>query len=44
MSKLDRMEEISPEVKSRVLAAFAYASAKLGMWAFSKRLTIKESQ
>lgn len=37
MSKLDRMEEISPEVKSRVLAAFAYASAELGMWAFSKR-------
>jgi len=35
MSKLDRMEEISPEVKSRVLAAFAYASAELGMWAFS---------
>lgn len=36
MSKLDRIEDITSEVKSRVLAAFAYASDKIGMWAFSK--------
>ena len=40
MSKLDRMEEISKEEKSRVLAAFISVSSGLGMWAFKRDGTL----
>lgn len=34
--KMDRMEEVSVELKSRMLASFLYVSSNLGMWCFGK--------
>ncbi len=34
--KMDRMEEVSVELKSRMLASFLYVSSNLGMWCFGE--------
>lgn len=34
--KMDRMEEVSVQLKSRMLASFLYVSSDLGMWCFGE--------
>ena len=36
VEKFDRVEEVSPEEKSRLLAQFLFVGADLGMWCFDK--------